>query len=204
MTELSEPGKLQTRLSRFSSSLEFGCSRCSRLTLLRLSDKTDGTGAADAIFFCNDSHRHSRQTVADKRSMVNTERRTSESLAFHSRPSHSGFDALDDQRPFEFGNRANQRDEHPTYRAACVDGFACGYEFNFEVAQFINDFEKILRAPGNPIERSDQDNRKLSTLCVGHHGVQPRTPRLRAGDSPVAILSADLKASLRRKVTEVV
>ena len=204
MTELSEPGKLQTRLSRFSSSLEFGCSRCSRLTLLRLSDKTDDTGAADAIFFCNDSQRHSRQTVADKRIMVNTERRTSESLAFHSRPSHSGFDALDDQRPFEFGNRADQRDEHPAHRAARVDGFSGGYELNFEVAQFINDFEEILRAPGNPIERSHQENGELSSSCIRQHGIQSRTACLAARDSPVAILSADFKASLRRKFSEVV
>jgi hypothetical protein len=63
---------------------------------------------------------------------------------------------LDNQRPFEFGNRANEGDEHPSQWSARVHCFAYGYGLDSEVVQFIDDFEKVLRAAGNAVKSCNQ------------------------------------------------
>ncbi len=63
---------------------------------------------------------------------------------------------------------------------------------------------KFFGTPGNSVESCNQNHGELTSPCVGHHSIQCRTACLTAGDSPVAVFTADFKASLRGQFSEVI
>jgi hypothetical protein len=77
---------------------------------------------------------------------------------FELRPAHTGADAFDDQRTFEFRNRGDDDDNRSTEWPFCVDRLALGNELDAKLVQLIEHLQKMLRASRQTVAAPDQDD----------------------------------------------
>ena len=154
----------------------------------RIFDNANHACTADSIFLCNVGQRHSRERsrTSALRSTLSGGKGTPEAASFDLGAAHSGSDALDDQRPFQFRNRPDKRDEHaaPIGRAG-VDSFPREKNSIPSSLRFVHDFEEILRAAGDPVEGINRNDGELplagrqpsGRLALGVSLLEPEIPR---------------------------
>jgi hypothetical protein len=69
--------------------------------------------------------------------------------------------------------------------------------------EFINDRQKVLHRPGDPIERHNQNHAKLAPVSVGQQGIETDTPRFSAGPN-IRVLMDNLVPTACSQLTQLV
>ena len=134
---------------------------------------------------------------------VHGDRLPADMAAFEPGSPHAGTHPLDDQRAFEFSDRADDDDDSPAQRAARVDLLAKRDELDSQVIQLIEDLQKMGDRPRDAIEGPDQHDVELAPPCIPQQLIEPRPLRLGATDL-VRVLLHDLITALGGQLTQVV
>ena len=108
---------------------------------------------------------------------VQIEHRATNVPAFRPCPPHAAADALDDQAAFQYGDGANDDHDGAAQRPTGVDLLAEADELDASVIQLVQDLEKVFYAPDDPITGSDQHDVEAATAGIGHHLIEPWSPR---------------------------
>ena len=118
---------------------------------------------------------HSAVTIPKNRLAIDLERLAADMASFEFRAAHAGSDTFDDQRPFQFGDRADDDDDGTAQRSASIEVFAEADELDAKVIQLVEHFEIVPNGAGDAIARPYQDYIELAPTSIGHELVEPGT-----------------------------
>ena len=134
--------------------------------------------------------------------VVEVQRLASDVLAFELGPPHAGPHPLDDEAALEFSDGADDDDDRPAQRAAGVDLLAEADELDVQPVQLVQDFEEVLRRPGDPVASPDQDDIEPAAAGIPQQAIETGAARFRAAD-PVCELVHDLISALAGHLAEI-
>lgn len=78
---------------------------------------------------------------------------------------HAVDHAVDDDVAFEFGEHAEQLQQHPAHGGGSVDRFGRGSEHDFRRVEFVEQFHKVAQTPRESIHAIDQQD--VNHTCAG-------------------------------------
>jgi hypothetical protein len=136
-----------------------------------------------------------RTAVANDLLTINVEWSTANPSSFQFRSTHASPDALDNQTSFEFGNRSNDYRQSFAKRSGSIDVLAETNEFDAQVIQFIEHFQKMPHASGHSVECSNEHNIEFVPPSIGHKLVEARALGFRAAND-IAIFAHDFISAL--------
>ena len=146
---------------------------------------------------------HPAATIMKNRLAIDVEGLATDVPAFEFRPTHTGSDAFDYQRSFQFGDRADDHDDGSAECSAGIEVFAEADELDAEATQFIENFQVVPDGASDSVTGPDYDNFELAAPSVSQKLIQPGPLRLGAADF-VGVLVNDLKAPLLRQLSQIV
>ena len=100
-------------------------------------------GPADAVLPGDLADAPSVLMVSEDAVAIEIERWSSDVPAFEARPPHTAADALDDQRPFQLRDSADDDGDGAAQRAARIKVLAERYELDSEPAQLVQDLKQV-------------------------------------------------------------
>lgn len=133
---------------------------------------------------------------------VEIERRPSDATSFEARPAHAAADALDDEGPFQLGDRADDDGDGAAQWAAGVEVLAEADELDAEAIHLVEDFEQVPRRPGDTIATPDQQDVEAAAAGILHELIETRPAGLHTGDL-VRVLLEDSVATLSCHLAEI-
>jgi len=83
--------------------------------------------------------------------VVEYQRLAPDVLAFEPCAPHAGAHSLDDQVAFKLGDFADDDNDGPAQRAACIDIFPEADVLDLEMIQFVEDIKVVFHRPGDPV-----------------------------------------------------
>jgi len=128
------------------------------------------------------SERHSRAPISHNLLSVDTKRNTTDVPALQSGSSHSSPNPFHDQIFLKLRNRTYDYNHRAAQWASGVNLFAKADEFDIEVIQFVENFEKMPDRTGHPIKSPDKHNIETVSPSIGHQFIKPRPFRFRTGN----------------------
>jgi hypothetical protein len=145
--------------------------------------------------FCDLSNALATLTILLDGGAVQYQWSSTDSLAVEAGAPHAGADSLDDERPFQLRDGADDDHDGAAQRAAGVDVFPEANELDSDSIEFVKRFEQVPGGPSDAVAGPDQDNFEPAAAGIGHHLVERRPPGLRTAD-PVRELGDNLVAAL--------
>jgi hypothetical protein len=113
----------------------------------------------DAITFRQLAKTLTLVAIAQDAMAIEVEWLTPDGTALELRPSHAGAHSLDDQVAFQLGDGSNNHYHRATQRAAGVDLFAEGDEFDVEAVQLVQSFKEVFHRSGDPVRGPAESHR---------------------------------------------
>jgi hypothetical protein len=115
--------------------------------------------------------------------------------AFQPGTTHPCPHPLDDEVPFELGDRTDDDDDGPPQRAAGIKVLPKAHELDVEVVEFVEHLEEVPDGSGDPVGSPDQQHLEASAARISKELIETRPASLGPGD-PIGILGNDLKTPL--------
>ena len=107
------------------------------------------------------------------------------------------------KRPFQLRDGADDDDDRAAQRAGGVELFAKADELDIQAIEFIEHFEEVADAAGQPIAGPYQHNIELPAAGIGHHLVQTWPAGTCSGDA-IGVALGDFVAALLGHLFEIV
>src|ERR1017187_3676632 len=127
---------------------------------------------------------------------------SADALAVEAGAPHAGADSLDDERPFQLRDCADDDHDGAAQRPAGVDLFAEADELDAQTIQLVQHLKEVPGRASDAIACPDQHDIEAPALGIPHQLVQTRPARLCAGD-PVGVLLHDLGPALSSHLAQV-
>jgi hypothetical protein len=136
--------------------------------------------------------------------MVNIEGLTPDREPLKLPPPNPGPNTLFNEFGLKFSDATDERDEEPSHGTIGGDVLSPGNKLDPKAVQFIHDREKVLRAPGKPVEGRDDDHCEFPLPGISQHSVEAGATSLIAGDAHVGIFDGYLIPALLCEQAKVV
>src|SRR5512142_2221998 len=116
---------------------------------------------------------------------------------------HSGLDALDDEVPFQLGDRADDDGNRAAQWTTRVYVFPERDELNVGMVQLVDDLQEMARRACDAIARPNHHHVEPAAASIMQQFIQPWTLGLDSADA-VRIFRHDLETTLRGQTAQVV
>ena len=174
-----------------------------RSCLFRLFEQAADRCPRDAVGLGDLTQALTSSAVLEDSNPVDIEGPPADMPAFQSGPAHPCPHPLDDEVPFELGDRTDDDDNGPPQRAAGIKVLPEAHELDVEVVEFVEHLEEVPDGSGDPVGSPDQQHLEASAARIPKELIETRSTSFSPGD-PIGVLGNDLKTPLLGHRPEIV
>ena len=160
-------------------------------------------GPGDAMSFGDRAQAVAAGPIAEHRSPIDLSGPATDVPAFELGSPHAGPDTLDDQVPFEFGNRGDDDHHGAAERTAGIQIFAIAGKLDVEPIQFVENLEEVFHASRQTIAAPDQKHIELAAAGILEELIEGRAPGSDAADAVVTVFVHDFPFALPGQLAQI-